>query len=96
MTVRSGYVVLCCACCVGVMEDLEKEKEKEKLPMGIGTTLSDRTHLVDPSRILKRLPFLGRYVPCNDTICQIQVQVPQVSCYKVNIIRSMNISWMSS
>lgn len=56
MTVRSGYVVLCCECCVGVMEGLEKEK----LPTGIGTTLSDRTHLVDPSRMLKRLPFLGR------------------------------------
>jgi len=58
MTVRSGYVVLYCECCAGVMEGLEKEKEK--LSMGIGTTLSDRTHLVDPSRMLKRLPFLGR------------------------------------
>jgi len=28
MTMRSGYVVLCCECCVSVMEDWEKEKER--------------------------------------------------------------------
>jgi hypothetical protein len=44
------------------MEDLEKEKvgEKEKSPIKLVTALSDRTHVVDPSRRSKRLPNLGR------------------------------------
>jgi hypothetical protein len=43
------------------MEDWKKEKKRKKeAAEGFGTTLSDRAHVVDPSRRLKRLPYLGR------------------------------------
>jgi hypothetical protein len=47
---------------VSVLWKTGRRRRKEEATEGCGTTLSNRTHVVDPLRRLKRLPCLGRYV----------------------------------